>query len=90
MSKGIWPRPVNKKKFDEEFDRIFLRKIRRKNVRINRKLSYLINIFNYLTDNMGYRPKKPMLSGDNTCYPISIHVTYMFRKRIALGDSLFF
>ena len=23
MSKGDWPRPVNKKKFDEEFDRIF-------------------------------------------------------------------
>ena len=23
MSKGDWPRPANKKKFDEEFDRIF-------------------------------------------------------------------
>ena len=26
MSKGDWPRPVNKKKFDEEFDRIFKKK----------------------------------------------------------------
>ena len=26
MSKGDWPRPVNQKKFDEEFDRIFKKK----------------------------------------------------------------
>ena len=25
-SKGDWPRPVNQKKFDEEFDRIFKKK----------------------------------------------------------------
>ena len=47
MSKGSDVRPFNKKKFDEEFDRIFGKR-RRKNVRINRKLSYLINIFNIL------------------------------------------
>jgi len=26
MSKGDWPRPVNQKKFDEQFDRIFKKK----------------------------------------------------------------
>ena len=29
MSKGDWPRPVNKKKFDEEFDRIFKKEKRK-------------------------------------------------------------
>ena len=30
MSKGDWPRPVNQKKFDEEFDRIFKKKKEKK------------------------------------------------------------
>jgi hypothetical protein len=30
MSKGDWPRPVNKKKFDEEFERIFGKKKEKK------------------------------------------------------------
>ena len=30
MSKGDWPRPVNKKKFDEEFERIFKKKKEKK------------------------------------------------------------
>ena len=29
-SKGDWPRPVNQKKFDEEFDRIFKKKKEKK------------------------------------------------------------
>lgn len=31
MSKGDWPRAVNKKKFDEEFDRIFKKKKEKRN-----------------------------------------------------------
>jgi len=31
MSKGDMPRPVNKKKFDEEFDRIFKKKKEKRN-----------------------------------------------------------
>ena len=31
MSKGDWPRPVNQKKFDEEFDRIFGKKKEKRN-----------------------------------------------------------
>jgi len=30
MSKGDWPRPVDKKKFDEQFDRIFGKKKEKK------------------------------------------------------------
>lgn len=30
MSKGDWPRPVNQKKFDEEFERIFGKKKEKK------------------------------------------------------------
>ena len=30
-SKGDWPRPVNQKKFDEEFDRIFGKKKEKRN-----------------------------------------------------------
>ncbi len=30
MSKGDWLRPVNKKKFDEEFERIFKKKKEKK------------------------------------------------------------
>ena len=35
MSKGDWPRPVNQKKFDEEFERIFKKKKEKRNDKNN-------------------------------------------------------
>ena len=41
MSKCDWPRPVNKKKFDEEFERIFKKKKEKK--RANKPQTQLLN-----------------------------------------------